>query len=142
MRHILLAIAILLPFAGFAARDPSGHGPYAVGSRGGPTPSPRRPPANLARSTPTSGIQPSPAPAPPTARSSATPRWLDDDRRWCCSRTGRAAFRASRPFLTEALASWGFVVAAPPHPGNTTFELATCDADAADSFANRVADIR
>ena len=34
------------------------------------------------------------------------------------------------------------MVAAPPHPGNTTFELATCDADAADSFANRVADIR
>jgi predicted dienelactone hydrolase len=34
------------------------------------------------------------------------------------------------------------VVAAPPHPGNTTFELGTCEADAADSFANRVADVR
>ena len=31
MRHILLAIAILLAFAAFAAPDPSGHGPYAVG---------------------------------------------------------------------------------------------------------------
>lgn len=46
------------------------------------------------------------------------------------------------PFYMEALASFGFVVAAPPHPGNTTFELATCAANAADSFQNRVPDLQ
>jgi len=47
------------------------------------------------------------------------------------------------PFYAEALASWGFIVAAPSHPGNTTFELSTCSQPAvlADSFANRPADI-
>ena len=52
---------------------------------------------------------------------------------------GSCGFPGQSPFLTETLASWGFVVAAPPHPGNTTAELATCDDDTADSFANRVA---
>jgi predicted dienelactone hydrolase len=48
------------------------------------------------------------------------------------------------PFYTEALASWGFIVAAPTHPGNTTFELPECSSPPrlADSFANRVADVR
>jgi predicted dienelactone hydrolase len=46
-------------------------------------------------------------------------------------------------FLTQALASWGFVVAAPPHPGNEFLDgVPACAEDAADSFANRVADIR
>jgi predicted dienelactone hydrolase len=30
-------------------------------------------------------------------------------------------------YLTEHLASWGFVVAAPPHPGNTTADCVLCD---------------
>jgi predicted dienelactone hydrolase len=48
------------------------------------------------------------------------------------------------PFYVEALASWGFVVAAPSHPGNTTFELDTCSdpENIAESFANRPLDIR
>lgn len=48
------------------------------------------------------------------------------------------------PFYMEALASWGFVVAAPAHPGNTTFELPECSdpENLAEAFANRPADIR
>lgn len=30
-------------------------------------------------------------------------------------------------YLTDHLASWGFVVAAPPHPGNTTADCVLCD---------------
>jgi len=47
------------------------------------------------------------------------------------------------PFFTAGLAGWGFIVAAPPHPGNTTTEIPACfDAvSTADSFANRVPDI-
>jgi predicted dienelactone hydrolase len=46
--------------------------------------------------------------------------------------------------LTARLASWGFVVAAPPHPGNTIADYPQCREPAvfADSLANRVADIR
>jgi predicted dienelactone hydrolase len=42
-------------------------------------------------------------------------------------------------FLMRALASWGVIVAAPPHPGNTAAD--PCD-DLQDSFLNRVADVR
>ena len=48
-------------------------------------------------------------------------------------------------YLTMALASRGFVVAAPPHPGNTADDgFATCAsvASTVDSFANRVPDVR
>jgi predicted dienelactone hydrolase len=57
---------------------------------------------------------------------------------------GSCAFPAQSPFFTAGLASWGFVVAAPPHPGNTISDFLHCmDGDVlADSFANRVADIR
>jgi predicted dienelactone hydrolase len=45
-------------------------------------------------------------------------------------------------FLMDALASWGMVVAAPPHPGNTALDgAATCNANLQDSFLNRVADV-
>ena len=57
---------------------------------------------------------------------------------------GSCAFPAQSSFFTARLASWGFVVAAPPHPGNTVADVPECfDPGAfADSFANRVADIR
>ncbi len=57
---------------------------------------------------------------------------------------GSCGFPDQSPFFTAGLAAWGFVVAAPPHPGNTTHELATCNTpeEFADSFANRVADVR
>jgi len=47
-------------------------------------------------------------------------------------------------FLVTTLASYGFVVAAPPHPGNTTADFTICNtpAQVADSRENRPADIR
>jgi predicted dienelactone hydrolase len=46
-------------------------------------------------------------------------------------------------FLTTALASWGFIVAAPPHPGGQIIDgFPDCVANFGDSFNNRVADIR
>ena len=45
-------------------------------------------------------------------------------------------------YFTEHLASWGFVVAAPPHPGNTSADCAPCGPESeADSLLNRVDDI-
>ena len=57
---------------------------------------------------------------------------------------GACGFPGQSPFYTAGLASWGFVVAAPPHPGNTTAEIAHCFEPAAfaDSYANRPADVR
>ena len=59
---------------------------------------------------------------------------------------GSCGVPAQSPFYVETLASWGFVVAAPPHPGNQTIDP-ECqgqrgDDAIADSYANRVADIR
>jgi predicted dienelactone hydrolase len=45
-------------------------------------------------------------------------------------------------FLMRALASWGVVVAAPPHPGNTALDGPTSCGNLEDSFLNRVADVR
>jgi predicted dienelactone hydrolase len=46
-------------------------------------------------------------------------------------------------FLTPLLASWGFVVVAPPHPGNTIAEFPTCSTPAAqvNSFLERPQDV-
>jgi dienelactone hydrolase len=56
---------------------------------------------------------------------------------------GSCGFSRQSIFLTATVASYGFIVAAPPHPGNTSSELATCmePAQLTDSFANRPADI-
>jgi len=59
---------------------------------------------------------------------------------------GSCGVPGQSPFYVETLASWGFVVAAPPHPGNQTVDP-ECrggrdEGAIADSFANRVADIR
>lgn len=56
---------------------------------------------------------------------------------------GSCGFSEQSTYLTALIASYGFVVAAPPHPGNTARELFTCmeRAQLADSFANRPADI-
>jgi predicted dienelactone hydrolase len=59
---------------------------------------------------------------------------------------GSCGLPGQSPFYVETLASWGFVVAAPPHPGNQTVDPECSGGrreDAiADSYANRVADIR
>ncbi len=56
---------------------------------------------------------------------------------------GSCGFERQSLFLVRRLATWGFVVAAPPHPGNTTSDFLTCSTPAvlADSFVNRPADI-
>lgn len=56
---------------------------------------------------------------------------------------GSCGFQEQSIFLTSTIASYGFVVAAPPHPGNSTAEILTCSTSAAiqDSFVNRPADI-
>ncbi len=56
---------------------------------------------------------------------------------------GSCGFDRQSIFLVRRLATWGFVVAAPPHPGNTTSEFQTCMTPAvlADSFVNRPADM-
>lgn len=56
---------------------------------------------------------------------------------------GSCGFDRQSIFLVRRLATWGFIVAAPPHPGNTTSEFQTCMRPEvlADSFVNRPADI-
>src|SRR5262249_23499053 len=56
---------------------------------------------------------------------------------------GSCGYPAQSTFLTSLLASRGFVVVAPPHPGNTIFELATCGSSTAQaiSFVERPADM-
>lgn len=44
-------------------------------------------------------------------------------------------------YFTEHLASWGFVVIAPPHPGNTKDDCPCTDESKIDSLLNRVPDI-
>ncbi len=44
-------------------------------------------------------------------------------------------------YFTEHLASWGFVVVAPPHPGNTKDDCPCTEESKADSLLNRVPDI-
>ncbi len=53
---------------------------------------------------------------------------------------GNCGLPTEASYLTMALASWGFVVAAPPHPGNTRGE--PCIENFIDSGANRVPDVR
>jgi len=133
---------VLLPVTAFAVSDPSRHGPYPVG---------------FTRRTYTKPSETTGAPRaldtwiwyPAVAGTGSPDGSLRRDARVARRKLplvvfshGSCGYPGQSPFLTETLASWGFVVAAPPHPGNTTLELATCDADEADSFANRVADVR
>jgi len=58
---------------------------------------------------------------------------------------GSCGLPAQSPFYVETLASWGFIVAAPPHPGNQTIDPGCTGqgpSQVEDSYANRVADIR
>jgi len=56
---------------------------------------------------------------------------------------GSCGIPSQSPFFTAGLASFGFVVAAPPHPGNETTDLPHCmdPAELVDSFAIRLPDI-
>jgi len=59
---------------------------------------------------------------------------------WIVFSHGNCGRPTESTYLTTALASRGFVVAAPPHVGNTADDPA-CVANFADSFANRVPDV-
>ncbi len=56
---------------------------------------------------------------------------------------GSCGYPTQSTFLTPLLASYGFVVAAPPHPGNTIFEFPACGTGPAQaaSFQERPVDI-
>ena len=56
---------------------------------------------------------------------------------------GSCGFPEQSLFLTPLIASYGFIVAAPPHPGNELYDFPNCGTPAAqvDSFLNREADI-
>jgi len=57
---------------------------------------------------------------------------------------GSCGYPRQSLFLTPLLASYGLIVAAPPHPGNSTAEITECSQpqNVADSFVNRPADIK
>ena len=54
---------------------------------------------------------------------------------------GSCGYPAQSTFLTPLIASYGYVVAAPPHPGNTIFEFPACAAGIGPSFQERPQDI-
>jgi predicted dienelactone hydrolase len=54
---------------------------------------------------------------------------------------GSCGYPAQSTFLTPLIASYGYVVAAPPHPGNTIFEFPNCAAGIGASFQERPQDI-
>jgi dienelactone hydrolase len=56
---------------------------------------------------------------------------------------GSCGYAAQSPFLTATLASYGFIVASVPHPGNTIFDgLGTCAQGIGDSLQERPNDVR
>lgn len=55
---------------------------------------------------------------------------------------GSCGYPLQSTFLTAFLATHGFIVAAPPHPGNTIGDGASCASDQASSAAERPNDIR
>lgn len=61
--------------------------------------------------------------APHAARAGATPARLDAACPAVVFSHGNSGFRRQSTFLTTHLASWGFLVVAPDHAGNTFFEM-------------------
>lgn len=54
---------------------------------------------------------------------------------------GSCGYPYQSTFLTPLLASRGFIVVAPPHPGNTIFEFPSCQAALGPSFVERPQDM-
>lgn len=143
MRRPLAAAILLAVATSAAARDWSKPGPYAVGVRT----------LTFTKTSVTTG-------APrmlatriwyPTVKRSGTPSPLGRvDAKVKKGRFplimyshGSCGDPDESTYLTMALASWGFIVAAPPHPGNTSADgFAACLTDFGDSGANRVPDVR
>jgi predicted dienelactone hydrolase len=123
-------------------RDPSERGPYGVGvteitftRASSTTGEPRE--LRTAIWYPTDDTSATPvANAPPAADGAPFPVVLYSH--------GNGGHPRGAMYLTQQLASWGFVVAAPPHVGNTSSDCGgqRCDAaSTADSARNRVNDI-
>ena len=139
VRRLELAIVLVLVAAqphvarGFTI-DPSGPGPYAVGT---------------AQRTFTKPSETTGAPRVLDtliwfpAASSDTPTEVARGR-WplLIFSHGSCGVPNQSEFLMRALASWGMVVAAPPHPGNTWPDGLESCGNLEDSFLNRVADVR
>jgi len=140
---ITLALLTLSATALAAQPDPSGRGRYAVG----------RTRITFTKTSVTTG-------APrvldtvvwyPAVASTGTPQGdtlTDADvrkRHWplIVFSHGACGFPEQSPFLTEGLASWGFVVVAPPHPGSTIRDPG-CFGEASfmQSAPERVADVK
>jgi predicted dienelactone hydrolase len=135
-RSLLAAFAAVAAFAraaSGAAVDPSGLGPYAVGLT-----------TRTFEKLSVTASEPRVLetliwyPADPAAPSGPAPAVLRG--RWplLVFSHGSCSIPSQSPFLMEALASRGMIVAAPPHPGNTVTQ---CDPDVQDSYLNRVADV-
>jgi predicted dienelactone hydrolase len=141
---LLLGLALFLPPPSHAAQpDPSGRGRYAVG----------RTRITFTKTSVTTGevrvldtVIWYPAVAGTGTAQGAV--FVDADvrkRHWplVVFSHGACGFAEQSPFFTEGLASWGFVVVAPPHPGSTIVDPG-CFGEASfmDSAPNRVADVK
>src|SRR5262245_49381820 len=139
---LFLALAVLMPGFADAARDVTARGPYTVGlmqmtfTKTSETTGQLRPldtyiwyPAVRGTGTADEDVF-----RDATVRKGHWPLVLFSH--------GLCATPYLSSFYTEVLASWGFVVAAPPHPGNQITDGLSCITTVEDSFANRVADIQ
>lgn len=142
MRRGALLALLLVPSVGTAAPDPARPGPFAVGTTA----------LVVSRTSSTSG-EPRPLDTAiwyPAVRAGATGsvQPATDARvargRWplVVFSHGLCGDPRNHEFLTRALASWGVVVAAPPHPGGRFADLPGCLRTVADSYVNRPDDVR
>lgn len=141
MRRALVLLLLALAAPAFA-RDWTKPGPYAVGVRT----------LTFTKTSVTTGAPRVLATTVwyPTVKRSGTPEQFG--RRDAKVRPGRypliiyshgnCGLPTEASYLTMALASWGFVVAAPPHPGNLRTDGGACLANFNDSAVNRVPDVR
>ncbi len=143
MRVVLVVFVLLLPVRLLAAPDFTKRGPYAVGYTS----------ETFTKTSVTTG-DPRPLktliwyPAEPGTGRATGDVLTDADvkrGRWpvVLFSHGLCGIPNQSVFLTTTLASWGFVVAAPPHPGGElTDGFPGCVGTLQDSFKNRVADIQ
>jgi dienelactone hydrolase len=120
--------------------DPRTGGPFAAGRRTVVFTKPSAIDPNQDRVLPTLIWYPAPAGSDPDEApvdTSAAPHPL------LLFSHGSCGFPGQSTFLTTVLASYGFIVAAPPHPGNTLAEFPACGTPAAQiaSFVERPQDM-